>query len=73
MDYKETFAPVAKMNTIHILLSLAINLDWKLRKYDIRNAFLRGYLDEEIYMTLPPGYEGSHESDKIYKFRKAFY
>ena len=40
LDYEKTFTRVAKMNTIRILLSLAIYLDWKLRQYDIKNAFL---------------------------------
>ena len=73
VDYKETFAPVAKMNTIRILLSLAVNLDWKLRQYDIKIAFLHGDLEEEIYMTPPPGYEDSYEENKIYKLRKTLY
>ena len=73
VDYKETFAPVAKMNIIHRLISLAVNLDWKLRQYDIKNAFLHEDLDEEISMTLPPGNEGSYERDKICRLRKALY
>ena len=63
VDYKETFAPVAKMNIIHMRLSLAVNLDWKLRQYDIKNAFLHGDLEEEIYMTLPPGFEDGYEEN----------
>ena len=53
VDYKETFAPVAKMSTICVLLSLAVNLDWKLRQYDIKNAFLHGDLDEEYTLHYP--------------------
>ena len=40
VDYQETFAPMAKMNTIRILLSLVVNFDWELQQYDVKNAFL---------------------------------
>ena len=73
IDYQETFAPVARINTIRILISLAVNLDWPLNQSDIKNAFLHGDLKEEIYMAVPPGYEGSMHRDKVCKLKKALY
>ncbi|KAJ9547057.1 hypothetical protein OSB04_019600 [Centaurea solstitialis] len=72
VDYQETFAPVAKMNTVRILLSLAVNFDWELQQYDVKNAFLHGELEEEIYMSIPPGFSGA-EKNKICLLKKALY
>ncbi|KAH9678970.1 retrovirus-related pol polyprotein from transposon RE1 [Citrus sinensis] len=64
IDYQETFASVAKLNTIQVLLSLIANFNWSLHQLDIKNAFLNGDLEEEVYMEVPPGIESSHTKSK---------
>jgi hypothetical protein len=73
IDYQETFAPVAKINTIRVLLSLAANLEWPLQQFDVKNAFLHGDLEEEVYMDFPPGFSTSSESRKVCRLRKSLY
>ena len=73
IDYLETFAPVAKMNTVRLLLSLAANYGWDLQQFDVKNAFLHGELDEEIYMEVPPGFEKKLAARTVCKLKKALY
>ena len=72
IDYEKTFAPVAKLNTVRVLLSLAANLDWPLHQFDVKNAFLHGELTEEVYMDIPPGYNTT-QSGTVCRLRKALY
>ena len=61
------------MNMVRILISLAINLDWNLQQYDIKNAFLHGDLEEEIYRHALPGYENTVGKNRVCKSKKALY
>ena len=73
VDYHETFAPVAKMNSIRVLLSCAANLDWDLHQFDVKNAFLHGDLEEEVYMEIPPGFNNEQSQGKVCRLKKALY
>lgn len=72
IDYEETFAPVAKMVTIRIVIDLAVNKNWTLFQLDINNAFLYGNLDEDVYMTLPQGYFTKNDT-RVCKLLKSLY
>ena len=65
IDYLETFAPVAKLNTLWVLLSLATNLDQPLQQLNVKNTFLNGDLEEEVYMDPPPGFEQWFYQDHV--------
>ncbi|WKA05086.1 hypothetical protein VitviT2T_023071 [Vitis vinifera] len=64
----------AKINTIRVLLSLVVNLDWPLQQFDVKNAFLHGELSKEVYMDLPPGCMVSEKQcQKVCKLKKSLY
>ncbi|RVW71211.1 Retrovirus-related Pol polyprotein from transposon TNT 1-94 [Vitis vinifera] len=73
VDYQETFSPVAKLNTMRVLLSLAANLDWPLHQFDVKNAFLHGDLEEDIYMDIPSGYVANTEGNIVCKLQRTLY
>ncbi|CAN6542484.1 unnamed protein product [Malus baccata var. baccata] len=73
IDYKETFAPVTKMNTVRVLLYVAVNNAWPLFQMDVKNAFLHGDLEKEMYMKLPLGHPRENEPNKVYRLHKAIY
>ena len=73
IDYQETFAPVAKINSIQVLLSLVVAQDWPLHQLNVKNAFLNGNLEEEVYMDLPPGFEKSLGTNKVCSLKKSLY
>ncbi|KAJ3503727.1 hypothetical protein NLJ89_g8305 [Agrocybe chaxingu] len=73
VDYTETFAPVAKMASLRTILAIAAKNDWPIEVFDFNSAFLNGKLDEEIFMQLPPGFEGCDGRRFVAKLQKALY
>ncbi|KAI9177820.1 hypothetical protein LWI28_019702 [Acer negundo] len=65
LDYQETFTPVAKVNSIRILLFMAAIFNWPLHQLDVKNAFLNDNLKEEIFMDPPPGFESVFGYKKV--------
>ncbi|GKV19157.1 hypothetical protein SLEP1_g29451 [Rubroshorea leprosula] len=73
VDYGETFAPVARHDTIKLLVALVANLGWKVYHMDVKSAFLNGILEEEIYVEQPQGFEVAGKEDYVYRLNKALY
>ncbi|GKV28694.1 hypothetical protein SLEP1_g37711 [Rubroshorea leprosula] len=71
IDYEETFAPVARLTTVRSLLAIAAVRKWKLFQMDVKNAFLNGDLEEDVYMKPPPGLTPS--SNKVCRLQRALY
>ncbi|WVZ89319.1 hypothetical protein U9M48_035740 [Paspalum notatum var. saurae] len=73
IDYEETFAPVARLEAIRILLAFAASKGFKLQQMDVKSAFLNGFIEEEVYVRQPPGFESARFPDRVYKLSKALY
>ncbi|KAM1556843.1 hypothetical protein PS2_040150 [Malus domestica] len=73
IDYAEVFAPVARLDTIRIVISLAAQKNWDIYQLDVKSAFLHGELEEEVFVDQPPGYEQKGQETKVYRLNKALY
>ncbi|KAH9648550.1 Integrase catalytic domain-containing protein [Citrus sinensis] len=73
IDFDETFAPVARLESIRMLLAYACHKDFILYQMDVKSAFLNGYILEEVYVKQPPGFENEKFSNYVYKLLKALY
>ncbi|CAJ2652046.1 unnamed protein product [Trifolium pratense] len=73
LDFDETFAPVARLESIRLLLGIACIFKFKLYQMDVKSAFLNGYLHEEVYVEQPKGFVDPANPDHVYKLKKALY
>ena len=73
IDFDETFALVARLESIRILLAIVSHLNFKLYQMNVKSAFLNGMLQEEVYVEQPKGFVDPHRSDDVYKLKRALY
>ncbi|GKA09506.1 zinc finger, CCHC-type containing protein [Tanacetum coccineum] len=73
IDFDEVFAPVARIETVRLILALAAYHGWQVHHLDVKSAFLHGDLKEEVYVTQPEGFIQQGNSGKVYKLTKALY
>jgi hypothetical protein len=73
LDFGETYAPIARLEAIRILLAYACAHNIKLYQMDVKNAFLNGYINKEVYVEQPPGFKDDKKPDHVYKLKKTLY
>ena len=73
LDFDETFAPVARIEAIRLLLAFAASKGFKLYQMDVKSAFLNGFIQEEVYVKQPPGFENPDFPNHVFKLSKALY
>ncbi|GJZ93452.1 putative ribonuclease H-like domain-containing protein [Tanacetum coccineum] len=73
IDYDEVFAPVARIEAIRLFLAFASFMGFIVYQMDVKSAFLYGTIDEEVYVSQPPGFVDPEHPTKVYKVVKALY
>jgi hypothetical protein len=73
LDFGETFAPVARLKAIRILLAFSTSKEFKLYQIDMKSTFLNSVIQEEVYVRQPPDFDNPKYPDRVYKLSKALY
>jgi hypothetical protein len=73
IDYKETFAPVARYTSIRTIIALATKMEWKLHQMNVKTTFLNGVIEEEVYIEKPQGFEVEDRKSHVCKLKKVLY
>ena len=73
VDFEEVFAPVARLDTVRLILVLAANRGWEVHHMDVKTAFSNGDLEEEVYVSQPEGFTVKNKDHLVYKLSKALY
>ena len=73
IDFDESFTPVARLESIQILLSIACIINFKLYQMGIKSAFLKGFLNEEVFVEQPKGFQDPHFPDHVFRLKKTLY
>jgi hypothetical protein len=73
VDFDDVFTPVARMESVRLILALAAHEGWRVHHMDVKSAFLDGDLKEEVYVHPPPGFAIPSKEGKLLRLRKALY
>ena len=73
IDFEETFAPVARLEAIRIFLAFTASKGFKVFQMYVKSAFLNGFIEEEVYVKQPPGFENLKFPNRVYKLQKPLY
>jgi len=73
IDFGETYAPVARLEAVRLLLAFSSIKGFRLFQMDVKSAFLNGYINEEVFVSQPPGFEDYKNPEHVYKLKKALY
>nr|GEZ09403.1 putative RNA-directed DNA polymerase [Tanacetum cinerariifolium] len=73
VDYVEVYAPIARMDTIRMMIAIAAQKGWNIYHMDVKSAFLHGKLEEDVYVQHPQGFVKKNHEHKVYKLQKALY
>jgi len=73
IDYEETYSPVAKMTILRAIIAMAAPKGWSLHQMDVKNVFLHGELQEEVYMEQLPSYVDQTHLHLVCRLKKALY
>ena len=73
IDFNETFPPVARLESIRLLMAFVCTLHFKLYHLDVKSAFLNGYKNKEVFVAQPKGFEYPTHPKYLYKLKKALY
>ncbi len=73
INYEETYSPVAKMTIVRVIIAMAAAKGWSLHQLDVKNVFLHGDLQEEVYMEQPLGYVDQTHPNLVCRLKKALY
>ena len=73
IDYEETFTPIARLEAIRMLLVFACFKNFVLYQMDVKSAFLNDFINEEVYVEQPPGFQSFNFPNHVFKLRKTLY
>ena len=73
VDYDETFAPVARFSSIKAVISVVAEMGWKIHQMDVKTFFLNGFLQEEVYLEQPQGFEIYERDSHVCRLKSALY